>query len=265
MNSLQISLRKSAASWRSQAIHIRLIRLWLGVTWIYAGWDKASDSGFLTQGSPTYIGSQLAGFAAQSPVGSLFNTLIEHAQYVGIFVLLSEFAIGFATILWIAPTSAALGGAMMSVILWLASGFYIRPYFFSSDLAYAVLWLSYFLYLTGGRTKVNFSINRRGFMRVGTVGALAVIAGALGRFFSSPANALSPSSSTSAGKKVVKLSSVPVGGNYSFALASGEPGSELLAPLAIVVLGGLASSTLLNLFVIPAGYALAFGVSFRAS
>jgi thiosulfate dehydrogenase [quinone] large subunit len=110
----------------------------------------------------------------------------------------------------------------MSIILWLASGFYIRPYFFSSDLAYAVLWLSYFLYLTGGRTKVNFSINRRGFMRVGTVGALAVIAGALGRFFSSPANALSPSSSTSAGKKVVKLSSVPVGGNHSFALASGE-------------------------------------------
>jgi Cu/Ag efflux pump CusA len=54
-------------------------------------------------------------------------------------------------------------------------------------------------------------------------------------------------------------------GLVPLALASGEPGSELLAPLAIVVLGGLASSTLLNLFVIPAGYALAFGVSFRAS
>ena len=222
MNSLQISLRKSAASWGSQAIHIRLIRLWLGVTWIYAGWDKASDSGFLTQGSPTYIGSQLAGFAAQSPVGSLFNTLIEHAQFVGIFVLLSEFAIGFATLLWVAPTSAAAGGFSMSVILWLAGGFYIRPYFFSSDLAYAVLWLSYFLYLTGGRKKVNFSINRRGFMRVGTVGVLAVISGGIGKFFSSSANALSPSTSTSAGKKLVKLSSVPVGGNHSFALASGE-------------------------------------------
>jgi thiosulfate dehydrogenase [quinone] large subunit len=222
MNSLQISLRKSAASWRSQAIHIRLIRLWLGVTWIYAGWDKASDSGFLTEGSPTYIGSQLEGYAAQSPVGSLLNTLIEHAQYVGIFVLLSEFAIGFATLLWIAPTSAALGGFSMSVILWLAGGFYIRPYFFSSDLAYAVLWISYFLYLTGGRTKVNFSINRRGFIRVGTVGVLAVIAAGVGKFFSSSANALSSSSSTSAGKKLIKLSSVPIGGNHSFALASGE-------------------------------------------
>ena len=38
----------------------------------------------------------------------------------------------------------------------------------------------------------------------------------------------------------------------------GEPGSELLAPLAIVVLGGLITSTFLNLVVVPAGYAMLF-------
>lgn len=42
------------------------------------------------------------------------------------------------------------------------------------------------------------------------------------------------------------------------ALAAGAPGSELLAPLAIVTLGGLVTSTLLNLVVVPAGYALLF-------
>jgi Cu/Ag efflux pump CusA len=42
------------------------------------------------------------------------------------------------------------------------------------------------------------------------------------------------------------------------ALAVGQPGSELLAPLAIVVLGGLITSTFLNLVVVPAGYALVF-------
>jgi HME family heavy-metal exporter len=36
--------------------------------------------------------------------------------------------------------------------------------------------------------------------------------------------------------------------------AAGEPGSELLAPMAIVVLGGLVTSTFLNLIVVPAGY-----------
>lgn len=49
-------------------------------------------------------------------------------------------------------------------------------------------------------------------------------------------------------------------GLVPLALAKGKPGSELLAPLAIVVLGGLVSSTFLNLFVVPAGYALAFRV-----
>ena len=47
-------------------------------------------------------------------------------------------------------------------------------------------------------------------------------------------------------------------GLVPLAMASGKPGSELLSPLAVVVLGGLLSSTFLNLFVIPAGYALAF-------
>lgn len=54
-------------------------------------------------------------------------------------------------------------------------------------------------------------------------------------------------------------------GLIPLAMARGKPGSELLAPLAIVVLGGLISSTLLNLFVVPAGYALAFKVKSAAS
>ena len=48
-------------------------------------------------------------------------------------------------------------------------------------------------------------------------------------------------------------------------LAAGEPGSELLAPLAVVVLGGLVTSTFLNLVVVPAGFSLIFGRSRRAA
>ncbi len=48
-------------------------------------------------------------------------------------------------------------------------------------------------------------------------------------------------------------------GLVPLAMASGEPGSELLAPLAVVVLGGLITSTFLNLVVVPAGYSLIFG------
>ncbi len=52
-------------------------------------------------------------------------------------------------------------------------------------------------------------------------------------------------------------------GLLPLALARGAPGSELLAPLAIVVLGGLISSTLLNIVVVPAGYSLVFGLKVR--
>lgn len=48
-------------------------------------------------------------------------------------------------------------------------------------------------------------------------------------------------------------------GLLPLALAAGQPGSELLAPLAVVVLGGLLTSTFLNLIVVPAGYALVHG------
>jgi CzcA family heavy metal efflux pump len=50
-------------------------------------------------------------------------------------------------------------------------------------------------------------------------------------------------------------------GLLPLALASGKPGSELLAPLAVVVLGGLLTSTFLNLIVVPAGYALVHRVN----
>ena len=48
-------------------------------------------------------------------------------------------------------------------------------------------------------------------------------------------------------------------GLIPLALMSGQPGAEILAPLAIVVLGGLVSSTALNLVVVPAAYAWVFG------
>jgi CzcA family heavy metal efflux pump len=41
-------------------------------------------------------------------------------------------------------------------------------------------------------------------------------------------------------------------GLLPLALASGEPGSEIQAPMAIVILFGLSSSTILNMFVVPA-------------
>ncbi len=47
----------------SPGMTLLLLRLFLGVTFVYAGIQKLSDPGFLHPGAPTYIGTQLHGFA----------------------------------------------------------------------------------------------------------------------------------------------------------------------------------------------------------
>ena len=209
---------KFKASWRNQLWPLRVMRLWLGATWIYAGWDKASDPGFLTSGSPTFIGSQLAAYAQNSPIDFLLNKILDHPTQVGILVMVAEFAIGFATLLWIAPTWAAFGGFVMSISLWLSSSWNVQPYFMASDSAYAILWLTYFLFLYGSRRKSNISIDRRGFIRVSSIAALAVAGVGLGRLFPKKAAAVSAGPA-----KIIEDSALAVGKIHNFTSKSGSP------------------------------------------
>ena len=220
---IQNYLRTATSSWRTQAPAFRVMRFWLGATWIYAGWDKATDPGFLTAGSSSYIGTQLSGYSTQSPVGFAFNKLIEHAVLVGGFVMVSEFAIGLATLLWVAPRLAAFGGFSMSVGLWLASSFHASPYFLASDSAYAVLWLSYLLLLVGKRKGFEMSLERRGALRVGLTGVLAVGLAGFGKVFAKAAPATSNSAASATGTKIIKLASLKVGATHNFATKNGAP------------------------------------------
>ena len=224
MSMLKSYVRTASSSWRNQAPALQVMRLWLGITWIYAGWDKASDPGFLSAGSSSYIGTQLSGYSTHSPVGFAFDKLIEHATVVGAFVMISEFAIGLATLLWVAPRLAAFGGFLMSLGLWLADTFHVTPYFLASNTAYAVLWLTYLLLLVGnGKRKVfTMSLERRSVLRVGITGVLAVAFAGAGKFFAKAAPATS-SSAAGKGTKIVKLASLKVGASRNFVASNGAP------------------------------------------
>jgi len=215
MNALQSISRGAMSSWATQNRAPRLLRIFLGATFIYAGWDKASDPGFLTQGEPTYIGTQLAAFAANSPIGFLLNQILDQATYVGIFIMVAEFAVGIATLLWVAPATAAFGGLLISVTLWLASSFYTTPYFLAGDSAYAVMWLAYLLLLIGNRRMPATNFQRRSVMRTAIVGVLAVAATFAGRAL--PKSSASVKASTKGkGNQIIKVAELPVGKTFNF-------------------------------------------------
>jgi thiosulfate dehydrogenase [quinone] large subunit len=118
------------------------LRLFLGVTFVYAGVHKLSDPGFLESGSPTYIGTQLEAFADGTPGGSLLRAFaMPFPEAAGIGVALLEIAIGLLAFAGLFTRVAAVGGLALSALLFLTATWTTRPYFLGSDIAFAFAWL----------------------------------------------------------------------------------------------------------------------------
>ena len=119
------------------------LRLFLGISFIAAGWDKLSDPTFFDTSAPGYIGNQLAGFASQSPLGGFLTAVaVPNATLFGAMVLAGELAIGFGTLLGLFSRTAAIFGCILSLTLWLTASWQVTPFFFGSDLPYAIGWLT---------------------------------------------------------------------------------------------------------------------------
>src|SRR5436189_5742124 len=87
------------------------LRLFLGLTFVYAGIQKLSDPGFLHAGAPTYIGTQLHGFAAGTPGGFVLRTFaLPHPELAGIGVAVTEILIGLLVTAGLFTRIAAAAG-----------------------------------------------------------------------------------------------------------------------------------------------------------
>lgn len=119
------------------------LRLFLGLTFVYAALQKVADPGFLRPGAATYIGAQLNAFALHSPIAFLIESLALPApQLTGIGVIIAELLIGAGTLLGIATRWAAAGGAAVNLLFFLTASWTIQPYFLGSDGIYAVAWVT---------------------------------------------------------------------------------------------------------------------------
>jgi thiosulfate dehydrogenase [quinone] large subunit len=214
------------ASWRKQPIAITILRLWLGGTWVYGGWVKATDSAFLSNSGANSFSGQLTGYIGHSPISFILKHMLEHATLFAWFVMLSEFAIGIAVLTGVAMELAIFGGFSVSIILWLSVTFHVHPYFLGSDLAFAASWLALFFMWrahsrSGSRARstvlgglIPDLRDRREAMGIISVGVGAVIAALAG-------GSLRPKQKVNA--TIVKLADFPSGSTMPFTAKDGSP------------------------------------------
>jgi thiosulfate dehydrogenase [quinone] large subunit len=126
----------------SPAMALFPLRLFLGVTFVYAGVQKLTDPGFLRAGAPTYIGTQLHGFASGTPGGFLLRAFaLPHPVPAGIGVALAEILIGLLVTAGLFTRIAAGLGLGLNLLLFLTASWHTTPYFLGPDLAFAFAWL----------------------------------------------------------------------------------------------------------------------------
>ena len=137
------------------------LRLFLGGTFVYAGIQKLSDPGFLDSNAPTYIGTQLQGFADGTPGRLLLEPALSHAAAAGVGVALLEIMIGALVLMGVLVRPAAAAGLALNLVLFLTATWHTTPYFLGSDIAFVFAWLPFVLAGAEGQPTVGALLARR--------------------------------------------------------------------------------------------------------
>ncbi|MEV4917714.1 DoxX family membrane protein [Streptomyces tirandamycinicus] len=132
-----------STDWKERAARFSLLplRLFLGVTFIYAGLDKLFDSAFLSATGTGSIGELMSTVRNSSAVPALVDMALTNPEGFGYAMAFGELAVGLGTLLGLLARLAALGGALISLSLWLTVSWQTEPYYYGNDLAYLVAWL----------------------------------------------------------------------------------------------------------------------------
>ncbi|GAA0692222.1 hypothetical protein GCM10010193_53440 [Kitasatospora atroaurantiaca] len=223
------------------------LRLFLGVTFVYAAFDKLSDSHYLAGASdPASFVSQTQAVKPYSPISWALGPALDAPTFFAVAIAFGELAVGLGTLFGLWGRLAAVGGALINLSLWLTISWNVSPYYLGNDLAYLMAWTPLVLagtpYLSvdgylarrAGRDRTRGlaedSVRRRALVDGGiaavALGGAGLLAGSLTATFgrsgktpaAAPAPAPTPTPSPSgtgggAAKVSVAASAVPVGGS----------------------------------------------------
>ncbi|MCS0600146.1 DoxX family protein [Streptomyces sp. LP11] len=128
---------------RDTAAHYALLplRLFLGVTFGYAGLDKLTDSAFMKASGAGSIGETMRAAKESAAIPALIDLALKSPVGFGYAIALGELAVGVGILVGLLGRLAALGGALISLSLWLTVSWATSPYYYGNDLAYLMAWL----------------------------------------------------------------------------------------------------------------------------
>ena len=112
------------------------LRAFLGITFLFAGFQKLANPNFFIDASPISIHSQLTGAARFSPIHALLSHMVGLANPIGMVIAYAELAIGLGILLGLFTRIAAIGGALLSFSLFLGVSFHTTPYFTNADIVF---------------------------------------------------------------------------------------------------------------------------------
>jgi thiosulfate dehydrogenase [quinone] large subunit len=145
----------------SPAMALFPLRLFLGITFVYAGIQKLSDPGFLHPGAPSYIGTQLHGFAAGTPGGFILRAFaLPHPGLAGVGVAITELLIGLLVTAGLFTRIAAACGMGLNLLLFLTASWHTTPYFLGPDLVFTFAWLPFALAGASGQPALDNALER---------------------------------------------------------------------------------------------------------
>ncbi|MFE7751481.1 DoxX family protein [Streptomyces sp. NPDC057428] len=136
------------------------LRIFLGVTFVYAGLDKLTDSAFLSASGTGSIGATLDAVRGSAAIPGLVDLALKSPEGFGYAIAIGELLVGLGTLVGLWSRLAALGGALISLSLWLTVSWQTEPYYYGNDLVYLVAWLP----LLGGAAEFSadaFRASRR--------------------------------------------------------------------------------------------------------
>jgi thiosulfate dehydrogenase [quinone] large subunit len=252
-----------AAGW-----YLMPLRLFLGVTFLFAGCQKLANPDFLRSSSPISIHAQLVGADRASPIHGLLSHLLSIAPALGLVIAVGEVAIGLGIVVGLWMRAAAAAGMLLSFGLFLTISFHSAPYYTGSDIVFFFAWTPLALAGAAGAPALDTWFARPPATEIGRTGgvsrrevlskgaltgmvagmfvAVAGLAAAVGRLAGGASTATQASNTLTTGGATIPTTTAPgssTTGAGDTTTTAATPAGKEVGPAASVPVGGSAAFT----------------------